>query len=202
MKSLEEKRAHKRELLKAWRRRNPQRQREINRRADRKAYLRDPEKIRASARKSMRLWAMRHPEQKKERDKQTRLKALQRHPEKFREQARKRKRRYRIRHRVRLLAKHRNETYARYCHFQSTQAETKACYEYILRESLRNYHRCYYCQKRFRGAFHIDHIIPFSKDGRHIISNLCVACAHCNHTKASKLPGHFQPPTNQLILAL
>ena len=38
------------------------------------------------------------------------------------------------------------------------------------------------------GHRHVDHIIPLSKGGKHIPSNLAVACDKCNEHKHSKLP--------------
>ena len=49
---------------------------------------------------------------------------------------------------------------------------------------------CYQCQ--YCGAMppdatlHIDHIIPFVKDGPTIMANLCVACTACNGSKSDK----------------
>jgi 5-methylcytosine-specific restriction endonuclease McrA len=47
---------------------------------------------------------------------------------------------------------------------------------------------CYYCEKLVSGKIaHFDHIIPLSKDGKHCVENLCVACPTCNHSKCAKL---------------
>lgn len=32
-------------------------------------------------------------------------------------------------------------------------------------------------------AFHIDHVVPRSAGGQTILSNLCLACSHCNFAK-------------------
>lgn len=46
---------------------------------------------------------------------------------------------------------------------------------------------CGYCGIK-PNVLHIDHIMPLSKGGRHIKSNLIPACKTCNSKKASKLP--------------
>lgn len=49
---------------------------------------------------------------------------------------------------------------------------------------------CYYCEKNIptKGC-HFDHIVPLSKGGPHEISNICVSCASCNHSKHNKSIG-------------
>jgi 5-methylcytosine-specific restriction endonuclease McrA len=46
---------------------------------------------------------------------------------------------------------------------------------------------CTYCQKKIDGMFHIDHIVPVSRGGKHVRENLCVACKRCNLSKGPKL---------------
>lgn len=48
--------------------------------------------------------------------------------------------------------------------------------------------RCYYCGKSlYRKPFHMDHIVPLSRGGKHSIENLCVSCPMCNCKKGSRL---------------
>lgn len=42
---------------------------------------------------------------------------------------------------------------------------------------------CQYC-KTTDGPFHLDHVYPWSRGGRHTLRNLVVACAKCNASKA------------------
>lgn len=47
---------------------------------------------------------------------------------------------------------------------------------------------CEYCGCTLAGKdCHVDHIVPISKGGPHIASNLCVSCPTCNHKKGSKM---------------
>ena len=57
---------------------------------------------------------------------------------------------------------------------------------------IRDYFSCQYCGNK---AESVDHIIPKSKGGEHIWSNVVACCKRCNLIKADKL-------LNQTILAL
>ena len=49
--------------------------------------------------------------------------------------------------------------------------------------------RCYLCGKLIPlGHRHVDHIVPLSKGGKHVPSNLAIACDKCNLSKQAKLP--------------
>ena len=49
--------------------------------------------------------------------------------------------------------------------------------------------RCYICGKKIPlGHRHVDHIVPLSKGGKHVPSNLAIACDECNLSKHDKLP--------------
>src|SRR2546430_6079983 len=54
-------------------------------------------------------------------------------------------------------------------------------------------HRCYYCQaklKKEKGhyVYHIDHIVPLSRNGDNTIDNVVISCPACNMSKKDKLP--------------
>jgi 5-methylcytosine-specific restriction endonuclease McrA len=46
-------------------------------------------------------------------------------------------------------------------------------------------HRCAYCHEQFKRLT-MDHIVPLSKGGRHIASNIAPACQPCNSSKHNK----------------
>jgi 5-methylcytosine-specific restriction endonuclease McrA len=47
--------------------------------------------------------------------------------------------------------------------------------------------QCVYCSDT-TGPFHLDHIMPQSRGGTDVASNLAVACATCNISKRDKTP--------------
>jgi hypothetical protein len=60
----------------------------------------------------------------------------------------------------------------------------KAVYE-------RDGRKCRYCATE-TGPFHIDHIFPWSRGGRHELDNLCVACVSCNAIKGALTGDEFR----------
>lgn len=48
----------------------------------------------------------------------------------------------------------------------------------------RDAHRCAYCPKR---ADTVDHVVPRSRGGQHVWTNVVAACCRCNHKKGSVL---------------
>ena len=53
---------------------------------------------------------------------------------------------------------------------------------------IRDENRCQYCQKGFRdGELTIDHVIPRSKGGKTIWTNVVIACKPCNQQKSDLL---------------
>ncbi|WP_407695941.1 HNH endonuclease [Sphaerimonospora thailandensis] len=50
---------------------------------------------------------------------------------------------------------------------------------------------CRYCGRRVHtrrkgpGKLHFDHVIPWSKGGRHAVENLVVSCQRCNLRKSN-----------------
>lgn len=50
---------------------------------------------------------------------------------------------------------------------------------------------CFYCAVDCDEGFHVDHFIPLSKGGAHVLTNLRIACAPCNLRKNAKMPDEF-----------
>ena len=50
---------------------------------------------------------------------------------------------------------------------------------------------CYYCSVDIDGGYHIEHMVPLSRDGRNDISNICLACVPCNLSKHTKTSEEF-----------
>lgn len=51
--------------------------------------------------------------------------------------------------------------------------------------------RCFYCLKKLRNDYHVDHFIPRAKGGSNDWSNLRIACPTCNIAKSDKPPEEF-----------
>jgi len=72
---------------------------------------------------------------------------------------------------------------------EMTAREKAAIAAVYARAASRNAVRCYLCgEVVLINDRHVDHIVPLSKGGRHVASNLAVACAACNLRKSAKLP--------------
>jgi len=50
---------------------------------------------------------------------------------------------------------------------------------------------CWYCGRSIQSAYHADHRIPLSRGGSNDLSNIVLACPHCNQSKNSKLPSEW-----------
>lgn len=69
----------------------------------------------------------------------------------------------------------------------------------------RDQHCCVYCASK---AETIDHVVPRSRGGRHVWSNVVAACRRCNHRKADRLlseigwslPAPPRPPAGTVAL--
>lgn len=47
---------------------------------------------------------------------------------------------------------------------------------------------CFYCRSDCTETFHVDHFLPLSKGGAHVLTNLRIACPSCNLHKHAKTP--------------
>lgn len=50
---------------------------------------------------------------------------------------------------------------------------------------------CRWCEANCETGFHIDHVMPLAKGGKHVIANLCIACPTCNIRKNARDPAEF-----------
>ena len=50
---------------------------------------------------------------------------------------------------------------------------------------------CHWCRRGCASRFHVDHYVPLSKGGLHVIENLVIACVTCNLEKSAKNPLDF-----------
>lgn len=48
--------------------------------------------------------------------------------------------------------------------------------------------KCWWCGKKIRGKYHVDHRIPLSRGGTHWPNNICISCPKCNMSKGAKYP--------------
>ena len=141
------------------------------------------------ARESWRRWAVRHPEEHRQRSRQYR----ETHLEKERE----RQRRYYQKHRAERREydkNHRSERNAIHATYRALKKNTPMGDLDKIKELYRcakeaSKIRCYLCGKLIpKEHRHVDHIVPLSKRGLHIASNLAVACNKCNESKGAKMP--------------
>jgi 5-methylcytosine-specific restriction endonuclease McrA len=57
--------------------------------------------------------------------------------------------------------------------------------------------KCYWCHKQLT-RYHVDHIVPLSRNGSNNPDNLVVACSTCNTSRGKKLP-HEWPQGGRLL---
>lgn len=64
-------------------------------------------------------------------------------------------------------------------------------------------HQCVYCKSTLenigKNKYHIDHIVPLSKNGSNGIENIQLLCPSCNLRKSNKLPEDFAASIGMLL---
>jgi 5-methylcytosine-specific restriction endonuclease McrA len=58
---------------------------------------------------------------------------------------------------------------------------------------------CYWCNNNCEKNYHIDHYVPLSKGGKHLINNLVISCPSCNLSKNAKDPYKFAATKGRLF---
>lgn len=58
---------------------------------------------------------------------------------------------------------------------------------------------CYWCHKPCEKKYHVDHYEPLSRGGKHVVSNLVIACPSCNCRKSAKDPYAFAASLGRLF---
>lgn len=51
---------------------------------------------------------------------------------------------------------------------------------------------CFWCKTEVNENYHLDHLIPLSRGGLHIIDNMAITCPRCNVVKNKKTPDEFR----------
>lgn len=59
--------------------------------------------------------------------------------------------------------------------------------------------RCAVCRRSVRNGYHLDHVYPLARGGRHEPGNLQLLCPHCNLTKNAKDPIAFMQSLGFLL---
>lgn len=63
--------------------------------------------------------------------------------------------------------------------------------EDILAQAKSQNYFCWWCEKRLRRYWHVDHRIPLSKGGSNSAGNICITCPTCNLKKGDKMSWEF-----------
>lgn len=58
---------------------------------------------------------------------------------------------------------------------------------------------CYWCSKKCKDKYHVDHYQPLARGGKHVIANLVIACPPCNLKKNAKDPYQFAASLGRLF---
>jgi len=91
-----------------------------------------------------------------------------------------------------LLYKRLSEAKRRKRHYSAAAADEHVTRQQLEAQYKRQQGKCHYCGKNLNGAFQIDHVVPLSKGGAHIIDNIVVTCRDCNQSKKDKFPHEWK----------
>jgi len=173
---LEAKRIHRIENLEAYAQR------------DRNRYINNPEREKArwanyrarnheKVLNSTREWRSRNPDKIKDYTKRY----YKDHEHAMRAKSRK----YYQEHYEEIIAKAKNRNAARRL-MEKNQGDGYTAAD--VRLQYRSQHgKCWHCGTHVGKRFHVDHLIPLKKGGKHDASNIVISCAFCNLSKKDKL---------------
>ncbi len=117
---------------------------------------------------------------------------------------------YREKNRETLRAKgrayvktHLAEHNARWHRYDARKRQAKGTYtaQEVSEQFDRQKGRCYWCSKKLdkkKRTYHVDHVIPLTRGGSNDISNVVIACPHCNMSRNDRLP-HEWPEGGRLL---
>lgn len=113
--------------------------------------------------------------------------------EKHRQQEKDRRRRPDVQEKIRI---YRATEHAKLIHRIGSQARRarirSAGGSFSKRDIEKLYHlqreRCWYCERKLHGNYHIEHRIPLVRGGSNDLSNIVLACPECNMSKHDKMP--------------
>lgn len=154
------------EAVRQYRMANPDKLRERNRR-----YCREnPEKVRAGR--------LRRYHANIERERERNRRKYRANPAKNREQS------------YRWLDAHpeKRQEYAHRYRARKRQAEGEHTAEDILAQYKSQKGKCWWCGKKIKGKYEVDHRIPLARGGSDAPENLVIACQFCNRSKGARLP--------------
>lgn len=61
----------------------------------------------------------------------------------------------------------------------------------ILRQGESQRWKCWWCGKRCKRKYHVDHLVPLARGGHNGPSNIVISCPTCNLSKHDKLPDEW-----------
>jgi 5-methylcytosine-specific restriction endonuclease McrA len=59
--------------------------------------------------------------------------------------------------------------------------------------------KCACCERSIKDGYHVDHIVPISKGGKHEPKNLQLLCPTCNLRKSNLMPHEFAQKNGKLL---
>ena len=151
-------------------------------------YHADIEAARAKGREEQKLFRKRHAEQVHEQDRVRRKKRHAENPEAEREKSRKKYQRQRKENPNALRAKSSRVRETRKIRLAEVADKGNYTAHDVDVQFRMQRGKCWWCSKKLKGEYHVDHRIPVSRGGSNAAENICIACPDCNLQKNAKMP--------------